>query len=172
MEIQTSKENILYLMKGSIVTIMTKMSESEIARFLMQGKFTGKLATVNKDGSSHVVPIWFVLDDENNKRIVGNIVFTTGESSTKANNISRDKKVSICVDDQTPPFSFVSVFGIAKIYPYKQKEVLKWATKIAGRYMGKRNAESYGRRNSEVGSVLVKIKPTRIVGEKDVAGWD
>jgi hypothetical protein len=38
--------------------------------------------------------------------------------------------------------------------------------------MGKRNAESYGRRNSEVGSVLVKIKPTRIVGEKDVAGWD
>lgn len=159
-------------MKGSIVTIMTKMSESEIARFLMQGKFTGKLATVNKDGSSHVIPIWFVLDDENNRRIVGNIVFTTGESSTKANNISRDKKVSICVDDQTPPFSFVSVFGIAKIYPYKQKEVLKWATKIAGRYMGKRNAESYGRRNSEVGSVLVKIKPTRIVGEKDVAGWD
>jgi PPOX class probable F420-dependent enzyme len=171
-EIQASKENILYLMKGSILTIMAEMSKAEIARFLMQGTFTGKLATVNKDGSSHVVPIWFVLDDKNNRNKVGNIVFTTGESSTKAGNIHRDNKVSICVDDQTPPFSFVSVFGIAKIYPYKQNEVLKWATKIAGRYMGKRNAESYGKRNSEEGSVLVKIKPTRMVGEKDVTGWD
>ena len=34
----------------------------------MQGTFTGKLATVRKDGSSHVVPIWFVLDNENSKR--------------------------------------------------------------------------------------------------------
>ena len=34
------------------------MSKDEIGRFLMQGTFTGKLATVKKDGSSHVVPIW------------------------------------------------------------------------------------------------------------------
>jgi nitroimidazol reductase NimA-like FMN-containing flavoprotein (pyridoxamine 5'-phosphate oxidase superfamily) len=38
---------------------MTEMSKAEIARFLMQGTFTGKLATVKKDGSSHVVPIWY-----------------------------------------------------------------------------------------------------------------
>ena len=41
---------------------MTEMSKAEIGRFLMRGTFTGKLATVKKDGSSHVVPIWFVLD--------------------------------------------------------------------------------------------------------------
>jgi nitroimidazol reductase NimA-like FMN-containing flavoprotein (pyridoxamine 5'-phosphate oxidase superfamily) len=45
---------------------MTEMSKAEIGRFLMQGTFTGKLATVKKDGSSHVVPIWFVLDNRNN----------------------------------------------------------------------------------------------------------
>ncbi|MGB7558864.1 MAG: PPOX class F420-dependent oxidoreductase, partial [Nitrososphaeraceae archaeon] len=129
------------------------MSKAEIAKFLMQGTFTGKLATVKKDGSSHVVPIWFVLDNENNRHKVGNIIFTTGESSTKANNIRQDNRVSICVDDQVPPFSFVTIFGIAKIYPYKRKEVLKWATKIAERYMGKSNAEAYGRRNSEEGSI-------------------
>ena len=44
---------------------MTQMSKAEIGRFLMQGTFTGKLATVKKDGSSHVVPIWFVLDNRN-----------------------------------------------------------------------------------------------------------
>jgi PPOX class probable F420-dependent enzyme len=114
---------------------MAEMSKEEIARFVMQGTFTGKLATVRKDGSSHVVPIWYVLDNENNKRI-GNIIFTTYTTSVKANNIRRNNSVSICIDDQTRPFSFVTIFGRAIIHGHKHKEVLKWATKIAERYMG------------------------------------
>jgi hypothetical protein len=38
------------------------MSKQEIRRFLSQGTLTGKMATVNNDGSSDVVPIWFILD--------------------------------------------------------------------------------------------------------------
>jgi general stress protein 26 len=67
---------------------------------------------------------------------IGSTIFTTYIASVKANNIQHNNRVSICVDDQTPPFSFVTILGTAKIYPYKQKEVSKWATKIAGRYMG------------------------------------
>jgi PPOX class probable F420-dependent enzyme len=154
---------------------MTEMSKAEIGRFLMQGTFTGKLATVKKDGSSHVVPIWFVLDNRNSSRgakIGRDILLTTGDTSVKAQNIQRDNRVSICIDDQIPPFSFVTIFGTAKIQPYKQKEVLRWATKIAQRYMGKDNAEEYGKRNSEEGLVLVRIKPRRILAEKDIASWD
>ena len=138
----------------------------------MQRTFTGKLATVKEDGSSHVVPIWFVLDNRNSRGQIGDIILTTGDTSVKANNIQRDNRVSICVDDQIPPFSFVTIFGSAKIQPYKHNEVLKWATKIAERYMGKDNAEAYGKRNSEEGLVLVRIKPTRIIAEKDIAAWD
>jgi PPOX class probable F420-dependent enzyme len=151
---------------------MTEMSKAEIGRFLMKGTFTGKLATVKEDGSSHVVPIWFVLEKKKSRDRVGNIIFTTGSTSVKANNIQRDNRISICIDDQIPPFSFVTIFGTAKIYPYKQKEVLKWATEIAERYMGKSNAEAYGRRNSEEGLVLVRIKPTTIIAEKDIASWE
>jgi PPOX class probable F420-dependent enzyme len=155
---------------------MTEMSKAEIGRFLMQGTFTGKLATVKKDGSSHVVPIWFVLDNRNNSsrggKIGRDIILTTGDTSVKAQNIQRDNRVSICIDDQTRPFSFVTIFGTAKIQPYKQKEVLRWVTKIAQRYMGKDNAEEYGKRNSEEGLVLVRIKPRRILAEKDIASWD
>ena len=154
------------------MTTMAEMSKAEINKFLMQNTFTGKLATVKKDGSSHVAPIWFVLDRKDSKDRVGDIIFTTGDTSVKAKNIRQDNRVSTCVDDQTPPFSFVTIFGIAKIYPYKQKDVLKWATKIAERYMGKKNAEAYGRRNSGEGAVLVRIKPTRIIAEKDITGWD
>jgi len=42
---------------------MTEMSKKDVRRFLSKGTLTGKLATVNSDGSSHVVPIWFILDE-------------------------------------------------------------------------------------------------------------
>ncbi len=153
------------------------MSRREIRKFLMQGTFTGKLATVKKDGSPHIVPIWFVLDGGNKsgsgrKGKDDDIIFTTGGTSIKAKNIQHDNRVSICVDDQTPPFSFVVVYGTAKIHRYNQRELFRFATKIARRYMGKENAKLYGRRNSTEGEVLVRIKPTRIIAEKDIAGWD
>jgi general stress protein 26 len=104
---------------------MAEMSKEEIARFAMQGTFTGKLATVKKDGGSHVVPIWFVLDNENSKKRrrsrIGNIIFTTDSTSAKANNIRRNNRVSICIDDQTWPFSFVTIFGTAKIHTNKRR---------------------------------------------------
>jgi PPOX class probable F420-dependent enzyme len=158
---------------------MAEMSKREIRKFLMQGTFTGKLSTVKKDGSSHIVPIWFVLDGGKKKKSAtdrgakdDDIIFTTNGTSVKARNIQRDSRVSICVDDQTPPFSFVAVYGTAKIHRYKQRELFRFATKIAQRYMGKENAELYGRRNSTEGEVLVRIKPNRIIAEKDIAGWD
>jgi PPOX class probable F420-dependent enzyme len=150
---------------------MTEMSKKEIKKFLMQGTLTGKLATVKKDGSPHVVPIWFIIvDDDNDNGDI--IIFTTNSTSVKARNIQRDNRISICVDDQVPPFSFITIQGTAKIYYYKQDELFKWATKIAQRYMGKENAEAYGKRNSTEGEVLVRISPTRIIAEKDIAGWN
>jgi len=150
---------------------MTEMSKKEIKKFLMEGTFTAKLATVKKDGSPQVVPIWFVLDGNNSTEKVGDIVFTTYDTSLKARNIQRDNRVSICVDDQIPQFSFVTLHGTAKIYYYKQNELLKWATKIARRYIGKDNAEAYGKRNSTEGAVLVRMKSTKIIAEKDTAAW-
>jgi PPOX class probable F420-dependent enzyme len=149
---------------------MEQMTKSEIKKFLMKDTFTGKLATVKKNGSPHVVPIWFVVEvNSRNRNTVGDIYFTTGRDSVKAKNIQRDSRISICVDDQTPPFSFVSICSNAKLIPYRQKEVLKWATKIAERYMGKKNAKAYGERNSGEDEVLVRIRPIKIFAEKDVA---
>ena len=71
----------------------SEMSDAEIRRFLMQGTYTGKLATVKKDGSSHVVPIWFVLDKVNSRGKLGNIIFTIGDTSVKAKNIQRNNRV-------------------------------------------------------------------------------
>ncbi len=63
----------------------------------------------------------------------------------------------------------MAIHGNAKLIPYKQKEVSKWAIKIAERYVGKKNSRVYGERNSGEGSVLIRIRPTKIIAEKGVA---
>ncbi len=141
------------------------MTKDEIKNFLLQGTFTGKLGTINKDGTPHVVPIWYTVDGENN------IIFNTGNKSVKAKNIRRDNRVRLCVDDQSPLFSFVTIDGIAKIISNEPSEVYKWAKIIAARYMGYNKSEEYGRRNSAGGELLIKIKPIRVIGQKDIAGW-
>lgn len=144
---------------------MSTMTKDEIRNFLLQGTLTGKLGTINKDGTPHVVPIWYTVDEEDN------IVFNTGGESVKAKNIRRDNRVRLCVDDQTPLFSSVLIDGIAQIERRQASEIYKWAKIIAARYMGDDKSEAYGKRNSGEGEILVKIKPVRIVGQKDTAGW-
>jgi PPOX class probable F420-dependent enzyme len=147
---------------------MKEMSKEEIQTFLMSGTLTGKISTVRKDGRPHVVPIWFILENDDYNI---NVVFTTGQDSLKAKHMLRDPRVSFCVDDQTPPFSFISIEGIAEINKEPDlSELLKWATKIAGRYMGQDNAEAYGKRNAVKGEFLVRIRPTKIIAQKDMVG--
>ena len=134
---------------------------TEHRNFLLYGTRTGKLATVRKDGRPHVVPIWFDLDGDT-------LVFTTGHSSVKAVNIRHDSRVCLCVDDETPPFSYIQIQGTAVIST--DKEALSyWAKRIAGRYMGEELAESYGKRNSVEGELLVRIAPAKVVFEKNIA---
>lgn len=141
------------------------MTKDEIRNFLLQGTLTGKLGTINKNGTPHVVPIWYTVDEEDN------IVFNTAGESVKAKNIGRDNRVRLCVDDQTPLFSFVVIDGIAQIGRGQTSEIYKWAKIIAARYMGDDKSEAYGKRNSGEGEILVRIKTIKIVGQKDTAAW-
>ena len=145
---------------------MPDMTKKEIRNFLLQGTFTGKLGTINKNGTSHIVPIWYTVDNEDN------IILNTGNNSVKAKSIRRNNRVRLCVDDQTPLYSFVTIDGIAEIINNAdQKELFKWAKIIAARYMGNDKAEEYGKRNSSEGELLIKIKPIKIIGQKDIAAW-
>jgi PPOX class probable F420-dependent enzyme len=139
------------------------MSEAEVRAFLTsEPPHTGKLATTRLDGRPHVAPIWFVVDDD------GSIVFTTFEESLKGRTLRRDPRAALCVDDEVPPFSFVTVEGEVEISE-DVEELRRWATIIGGRYMGAESAEAYGARNGVSGELLCRLRPTRIVSAKDVA---
>jgi PPOX class probable F420-dependent enzyme len=139
------------------------MTEDEWKRFVMEGTRTGKLATVRKDGSPHVVPIWFVLDDD------GRFMFSVPATSAKAQAMRRDRRVALVVDDQEPPYGFVLVRGEVTL-DEDVDAMLPWATRIGGRYMGEDRAEEFGRRNAVAGEVLVQLTPTAVIAQADISG--
>jgi PPOX class probable F420-dependent enzyme len=139
------------------------MTEAEVRSFLTAlPARTGKLATVRADGRPHIAPVWYEVDDD------GSLVFNTGESTVKGRNIRREPRVSLCVDDDRPPFSFVVVEGVAEISE-DLVEVRRWASRIGGRYMGADRAEEYGSRNGVAGELLVRVRPERVVSAADLA---
>ena len=140
---------------------MRDMTFEEIKAFLLTGTRTGKLATVRDDGRPHVVPIWFTLRDDH-------LVFNTHSSSVKAQNMRREPRVAVTVDDQAPPYSFVTIEGVATLTD-ADPELLEIATDIGGRYMGADRAEEYGARNGVPGEVVVRISMGKVISAIDVA---
>src|SRR3954468_975838 len=139
------------------------MNEDEGRAFLMSmPPHTGEVATGRADGRPHVAPVWFAVDDD------GTIVFTTGADTVKGRTIRRDPRGSFCVDDERPPFSFVTVDGTVEISE-DMAELRHWATVIGGRYMGADAAESFGARNAVPGELLVRLRPERVTSARDLA---
>ena len=141
------------------------MTDAEIRAFLGHGTRTGKLAWVGPSGQPHVAPIWFVVDDE---APALEVVFNTGDDSAKGRAIRTDPRVSLLVDDETPPFAYVKLTGRVTISE-DLDEMRTWATRIGGRYMGADRAEEYGARNGVPGEILIRIRPIKITGETGVA---
>ena len=74
----------------------------------------------------------------------------------------------LCWDDERPPFSFVIVAGTATTST-DPDELLAWAARIAGRYMGADQADAYGRRNAVPPEMVVRVTPTRVTAMVDIA---
>ena len=140
---------------------MEDMSREEWHAFVLDGTRTGKLATVRADGSPHVKPIWFVLDGDH-------LVFTTSETSVTGRTLRRDPRISVLVDDERPPFSYVLIEGEASIESDLDR-LREWATRIGGRYMGDDRAEEFGARNGVPGELLVRVTPTKVLARRGIA---
>ncbi|GAA5006957.1 PPOX class F420-dependent oxidoreductase [Actinopolymorpha pittospori] len=139
---------------------MGQMSERQCREFLTEGTRTARLGTVRRDGRPHVTPVWFVMDGPD-------LMTVTPRDSVKGRAILRDPRVSVCVDDDRPPFSFVLMD--AEVSTTEDPEqTLYWSTRNAERYVGPEQADHYGRLNAGEGTLLLRISPTKILSEDNV----
>jgi PPOX class probable F420-dependent enzyme len=138
----------------------------EIRAFLTAGTRTGKVGFVAADGRPLVAPVWFVLAGPDD---APELVFTTNTRSSKGRAIARDPRLTICVDDERPPYAYVQVQGVVAVSE-DLDELMRTATAIAHRYMGPDRADEFGRRNAAPGELVVRLRPTKIVAEMNVTG--
>jgi len=131
---------------------MSKL-DPKVEKFL-KGKYFGKLATTMKDGSPHVTPIWYMLED-------GRILVNTTTSRVKYFNIKRDNRVCFLVDDGYP---YVIIFGKARMA--KERDAKKDIETLAIRYTGSQAGRKAAReRYWKQERATIEITPDRVVSE-------
>jgi PPOX class probable F420-dependent enzyme len=67
------------------------MTEPELWKFIESQK-TVQVATINRDGTPHLVPLWFGIHD-------GAIVLETFTKSQKVKNLERDPRITLLFED-------------------------------------------------------------------------
>lgn len=117
---------------------MPKMTEDEVASFLMEPDHLVRIGTVDADGMPRVVPTWFVLVD-------GEIVFTPRGPATFLANIRRDPRIGLSIDEDPLPYRKVTVQGRARIVhePGNDDAWRDLYRTIAKRYIPAERADAY-----------------------------
>jgi len=144
---------------------MHEMSREQWWAFASAGTRTGMLGLVRANGAPIVTPVWFVLHEGPDG---DELIFTTGTDTLKGKAIRRDSRISLAVDDQRPPFSYVQFTAQARLTS-DHAETLEWATRIGERYMGANLAEQYGRRNAVSEESLVRAAITKVIARAGIA---
>ena len=123
----------------------------KVAEFLEKKHF-GKVATVKKDGSPHVTPIWYMIDG-------GKLIVNTTTDRVKYYNIRRDPRVSFLVDDGYP---YVMILGKARIAT--ERDALKDIETLAIRYTGEEAGKKAAReRYWKQPRISIEIVPEKVV---------
>jgi PPOX class probable F420-dependent enzyme len=118
---------------------------------LIEGKNFGYLATVMKDGSPQVTPVW--VDHEGKNYILVN----TALGRIKQKNTKRKSKVAIAIADASNQYEKVAIRGV--VVEQTTKGADEHIDKLTKKYLGK---EKYPYRSPSEKRVILKIRPEHV----------
>jgi PPOX class probable F420-dependent enzyme len=125
---------------------------TEQHKHLINAKNFGHLATLNKDGSPQVSPVWIDLE--------GNCLVVNSElKRLKVRNIKRDPRVSVSIQNANNPYQYIEIRG--KAVEVTEKGGFEGIDKLAQKYMG---VDKYPNNLPEDKRVVIRIEPQRITG--------
>jgi PPOX class probable F420-dependent enzyme len=129
------------------------MTQAERETFLA-GVHVGVLAIDDGDRAPLTVPVWYAYEPG------GEVRFTTGGDSRKAQCLERAERASLCAQTETAPYQYVSVEGPATIEPGADPEQRR---AIARRYLGDELGDAYveATAGETAGMVTVRLRPER-----------
>ena len=133
---------------------------SELARELLSARLIANLATLNRDGTAHVVAMWFVWDGSA-------VLLPTSRATRKAKNVLRDPRTTVMIDDSRGGFDLrgLTIVGHAELV--EPPGSLELNGEIHRKYVTER-----GLSFDAVGSYLAADDVTIRVAPKKVSSWN
>ena len=138
-----------------------RMTDEETRAFLAAGRDL-QVASINADGTPHLVTMWYVYDGED-------LCFWTYGKSQKVVNLRRDPRITVLVatGDEYVQLKGVSIAGHVEIVE-DPTEVLRYGEQVYERYWGPLDNDLVREGVRTMGAKRVVI---RVKAEK-VTSWD
>ncbi len=133
---------------------MSSQAIPEEAVKLFSGKNFAFLATLMKDGSPQLSPVWIDVDGDT-------ILVNTAEGRVKHKNVSRDPRVAISVFDSANPYLMVTVRG--RVVAQESAGADNHIDLMAKKYL---SMDRYPGRAPGEKRILLRIKPEKVFVQK------
>ena len=131
--------------------MLQNMSRAEREEFLA-GVHVGVLAAGSADGPGTLaVPVWYSYQPG------GTVSVITGRNSRKSDAIRAAGRFTLCVQDERPPYKYVTVEGPAVVEEVSQAERVD----LARRYLGTELGDAYIAANPNGSQIVFRMTPER-----------
>ena len=87
---------------------MPKLSPADVRSFLSEPGHLARIGTVDADGMPRVLPLWFILHDDA-------VCFTPRQPAVIWQNLLRDPRVGISIDEAAAPYRKVVLQGVVEV---------------------------------------------------------
>jgi PPOX class probable F420-dependent enzyme len=117
---------------------------------LLRAKNFCNVATLREDGSIHGVPVWIDVKD-------GRPVVNTAEGRIWPNNLARDPRVTMTVQNLDNPYEYVEIRG--RVAERTQDGAEEHIDELAKKYLGR---DTYPYRRPDEVRVMITVEPQHV----------
>ncbi|MFF9128093.1 PPOX class F420-dependent oxidoreductase [Streptomyces sp. NPDC014889] len=121
---------------------------------LLDGPVFVVLGTIQPDGGPQLSPVWAKRDGDD-------VLVSTTVDRRKKQNLDRDARVSVVVQDPESPYEYAEIRGTAEMTTAGGRQLID---ELSMKYTGKKYAEFNPSSAQDAERVIVRIRPRKVVG--------
>jgi nitroimidazol reductase NimA-like FMN-containing flavoprotein (pyridoxamine 5'-phosphate oxidase superfamily) len=126
------------------------MTTREREEFL-SGVHVGVISVPREGGAPLTAPIWYSYEPG------GEVLVGMGRDSRKGRLIKEGTMISLCAQDENPPYKYVTIEG--PVVSITDTDTDRDTRPMAIRYLGEALGNGYADQSSDEGGIQVRIKP-------------